>query len=252
MMTQLIEANVPLYIQCLRVPVEWRRAEKRLTVQKNGNLVGLPGLLSVPKPIPRELDSDLLQVRQVGGDVGFFDPWEKRDEFFAIKLGDVDRLLAFMHGVGVFDRLLLERPQRDTEHALVKAGDGLPYEVFFHPTINATDIWEHRRLLEGSLRRQGGTGSYAEFQVRLLRIKGNPRAVLTTTTFVDAIRLTLRIDQVLGAKVQKCARPDCGILFSVTGGHKRKYHDWYCGHIESVRRQRQKAKPTTNHRAKGR
>ena len=66
--------------------------------------------------------------------------------------------------------------------------------------------------------------------------------VITTLTFIDAMKLTLVVDAVSGAKVRKCARTDCRTLFTFTGGHKRKYCSWYCGHIESVRKSRKQAR----------
>jgi hypothetical protein len=40
---------------------------------------------------------------------------------------------------------------------------------------------------------------------------------------------------------KKCERKDCSNLFQVTG-RRTKYCDWYCGHIESVRRSRKLSK----------
>jgi hypothetical protein len=55
---------------------------------------------------------------------------------------------------------------------------------------------------------------------------------------LDAISLTVHYDHIRGAKFKSCARPDCGLPFTVESRHKRKYCTWYCGHIESVRKNR--------------
>ena len=39
-------------------------------------------------------------------------------------------------------------------------------------------------------------------------------------------------------KTKVCARPDCGKEFPVTSKHKRRYCTQYCGHLESIRRNR--------------
>jgi hypothetical protein len=246
MMTQLIPANIPMYIQCLRVPVEWRRSDKRAEVlSRYPATVKLSSLINARAAQP---ESDLLEARMTKIEAVSFDPWEKRNEFFRLQRGDTDALMEFLSTVGVFGRIPLM--DRATENSMAQFGDAQPYQVSYWPTISATEIWEYRRMLEGSLRTRSEIGGYADFHVRLVRIKGTPRTILTTTTFLDSLLLTLAHDRVLNAKVRKCARPDCGVTFSTTSGHEQKYCEWYCGHIESVRRQRRTAKRTAAKRTK--
>jgi hypothetical protein len=250
---KLIPANLPLYFECLCVPVEWRQVTKlnaaKLTTRQRKNLdktVPLSSPITGPARLrdPKELDEDLLKVRVLTNKLGFtlpptsFDPWEKRGEFFALKMDDSKGLLAFLNAVGVF-----QSDEGDT--ISVRVDKAMSSQVTYPEFVSAADIWDARRAVEVSLQKGLGSpeiGDYVDFQVRLTRHRGEPRGVLTTTTFMDALLLTLTVDRVLDAKVQKCARADCGVLFAVSGGHERKYCDRYCAHIESVRRDRERKK----------
>jgi hypothetical protein len=228
-MTQLLESNLPVYFQCLAVPVEWKRA---LLPYKN-----LASLMDPNFPEPQE--GDLLAVHLVHSrDPVAFDPWEKRNEFFRLPQGDTDALLAFLRRVGFF-----ERPRafidEDGIETIIRVKDDETHYVQYNHKTSEKRIWGLRRLLMGSLEKLSTwTGKHSDFQMRIVRSKGEARVIVTTTTFLEAIQLTLTVDRVMGAKVTKCGRPDCTVPFSTTGGHKRKYCSWYCGHIESVRRSR--------------
>lgn len=53
-----------------------------------------------------------------------------------------------------------------------------------------------------------------------------------------AIRLTIAADFLRGIAFKVCGRRDCATPYAVTTRHRRKYCSQYCGHLESVRRQR--------------
>ncbi|MBX3333931.1 MAG: hypothetical protein KF876_07390 [Nitrospira sp.] len=73
--------------------------------------------------------------------------------------------------------------------------------------------------------------------------RGNqPIGAIKVTTAEELLAATTHIDLIRGAKFKVCERPDCKTPFPILSGHARKYCDWYCGHIESVRRTRMKAK----------
>jgi hypothetical protein len=213
------------------MPVEWRRA----TISDH-RLTTLKALAD-----PDQQDGDLLLVRPVSGNTEAYDPWEKRSEFFRLPKGDTDALLAFLRTVGYFvnDRL---SEASDLTTAAAESTDGNVFFAKSDSKVSEKDIWGMRRLFENSVLMGGDAGEHSDFPVRIVTVKGQPRAVVTTTTFQDALALTLSIDAVLRAKRRKCARPDCGVPFTFTGGHSRKYCGWYCGHIESVRNSRKRAK----------
>jgi hypothetical protein len=68
-----------------------------------------------------------------------------------------------------------------------------------------------------------------------------PFFALHTDQCERAICMTVTIDLLHRVKFKICARRDCGLPFAVSSKHKRKYCTQYCGHLESVRRNR---KPT--------
>jgi len=250
---KLIPTSLPLYFQCLSVPVEWGQAKypqisgSRRT-PSTGRTAPLRNLLGKPDP-------DLLEVRlkhrELRADsLPSFDPWEKRNEFFRLKSDDLQALLKFLNRVGLFEKAGQPLTGEATNTALVPADRGIDYEIEYAEQIGATHIWRIRKLLKNSLKNRSEVGDYADFQVRILRVNGQPRVVLTTATFLEALLLTLTVDRVLAAKVQKCARPDCGILFAVSSGHERKYCERYCAHIESVRRDRERKKKAVQHKGR--
>ncbi len=193
---------------------------------------------------PNQQDCDLLLVSPAHGKIETYDPWEKRSEFFRLQIGDTDALLAFLPTVGYFASLShLSESSKLSIHE--RATDGLTYSAGYEPKVSEKHIWGLRRLFENSVRSGEHTGQHMDFPVRIITVKSNLRLVVTTTTFEDALALTLSIDAVRHAKRRKCARPDCGVPFTFTGGHSRKYCDWYCGHIESVRNSRKRAKKST-------
>lgn len=65
-----------------------------------------------------------------------------------------------------------------------------------------------------------------------------PYFTLLTDACQVAIRMATTIDLLRQLKFKTCARPDCGVPFLVKSDHKRDYCSQYCGHLESVRRNR--------------
>jgi hypothetical protein len=194
------------------------------------------------KPDPDLLEVQVSESGLVSGIPSSFDPWEKRNEFFRRDATDFPGLLRFLNSVGLFEKAGQSYKFETMSSILVPDTRGAHHRIEYPEQITAKHIWEMRRLLERALKDRSEIGEYADFEVRLVRIKGQPRVVLTTTTFLEALFLTLTVDRVQAAKVQKCARPDCGVTFAVSSRHERKYCDRYCAHIESVRRDRERKK----------
>jgi len=243
----LIPANVPLYFQCIAVPVVWERA--KFPVKEGYAKTSPVRVLSEMAGHALGGNNDLLEVRvSEQGELlarkpTFFDPWEKRNEFFRLERGDVNGLLQFLPTVGIFERAGHTDTSDFVQNAvLVPSERGLNRQIVFAEQITATHIWKTRRSLLDSLEHKTEIGDVADFNVRLVGVKKQPRAVVTTTTFLDAVLLSLATDRILDLKVQKCARPDCGISFTVKSGHEKKYCERYCAHIESVRRDRERKK----------
>jgi hypothetical protein len=234
--TGLIEANLPLYVQCLRMPAEWHRATNMDSPYNQ-----LAQLAQLASPEHNQQIGDLLVVCPASGEAQPYDPWEKRSEFFRLPEGDTESLLAFLRSVGYFQTRL--HLSKSSKRSIMKsAADGLPYFAEYESRVSENHLWGIRRLFENSVRSGEHSGKHMDFPLRIVTVKGNSRLIVTTTTFEDALALTLSIDAVRRAKRRKCARPDCAVPFTFTGGHRRKYCGWYCGHIESVRKSRKRAK----------
>jgi hypothetical protein len=231
--TGLIEANLPLYVQCIRMPAEWRRATHMDTPNKR--------LAELAFQDPHQQDGDLLQVSPSSGELETYDPFEKRSEFFRLAKGDTDALLTFLQSVGYFGASV-RLSDSSKQSTAGRAADGLLYFAEYEPKVSESHIWAIRTLFENSVRTGKHSGQHTDFPLRIVTVEGRPRLVVTTTTFEDALALTLSLDAVRRAKRRKCARPDCEVPFTFTGDYSRKYCGWYCGHIESVRKSRKRAK----------
>jgi len=224
-MTHLIPANLALFYRCLSLPADWRERKGVLTVQQ-----------------PQR---SLIERQRKPVNATEFDPWEKRDEFFTLKQNDTPALVTFLGTVGFFERpaFPIKNHSALVGHAAGRIPDAdFPYEVYYTSRMLTNYVWGLRTLLMDCLTQNERMEGQAEFEVRIERLDGSPRVVFTTLTFIDAMLLTLTVDQAKRAKVRKCARPDCGIPFTQTTGYEKKFHCWDCGHIESVRRQRRRAR----------
>lgn len=65
-----------------------------------------------------------------------------------------------------------------------------------------------------------------------------PYFTLKTDKCESAIRMTVTIDLLRRVRFKICARRDCGLPFAISSKHKRRFCSQYCGHLESVRRNR--------------
>lgn len=205
--------NVPLYFQCLKVDAEWRLSGHSLSATNVGR-----------------------------GYATLYDPWEKRNEFFALRQGDSKGLLNFIGTVGLFDAAL-GKPTRLVKHALVRfpVADEVPLDVLYVSELPMSIVWGMRDVLT-SMMKEKSQFPNTYFQARLERLDGRPRTVFTTVTFVEAITLSLAIDVVRGAKFKKCKRPDCPVIFAHVGNREKKYHCQYCAHVDNQRDRRAEAR----------
>ena len=121
----------------------------------------------------------------------------------------------------------------------------------YHPLQSAKHIWDVRDAFVRWFESDQEFGELSDFQARILRENKEPRVVITTTTVMDAVLLSMVVDHVKKARVQKCARQDCGIVFTSDTRHTKKYCCRYCAHIESVRRDRQRKKQLPASKGKG-
>ncbi len=64
---------------------------------------------------------------------------------------------------------------------------------------------------------------------------------------LDILYATITLDHIRNIKHRFCCRPDCRMPFPVQSQHKRQFCSQYCGHLESLRKQRRKAKQEKKH-----
>jgi len=240
-MTHLVPINLPLRLQMLRIPVKWK-----WTIATYSH--GTTECWFFPK----------IDNRQP---VTAYDAWEMRNRFLRLRRDDYEGICEFLNAVGLFSDLFAESPIGIENLSAAKIEHSELFEPFRHRQgrswthhfqadggdyaaetpmpLKAITIHELRIFANGWMAAEHGeTGYRLDFNIRFP--SDSSSGLITTTNFSDALALSIRTDQLLGAKMQKCKRPDCGILFSSIGPRKRKYCTWYCGHIESVRRQRRK------------
>lgn len=230
--SELVPIDLPVRLQCIRVPVEWRSETK--TLRDDASMTWF-----LPKG------------NQSG--VSTYDPWEMRKRFFRIKDGDTDAAIELLDAVGLFDKadaasagLLATMPGVQIEPLLenslqIDADDGMHLvSGAVLPTL-ADAFWILRRdLLRQMTKRAQGFDDW-DYTVRLVNLP-RPSIVITTTAFADAMVASVRIDELRGARFIKCKRKDCGVVFAAVGPRKRKFCEWGCGHLESVRNARARAR----------
>jgi hypothetical protein len=187
------------------------------------------------------------------GQADTYDPWEERGRFFRIREDDDEALINFLQSVGLFKAPELPGGPNEKNIYLVTDPGGMDHTARYTPEMTISAVWSFRRLIENSLRDLGKhTGQYTDFNARMILVKGQPKVLITTCTFFDSLLLTLAVDKVEKAKVRKCARPDCETLFSTATAHGKKFCCWNCGHLESVRASRKRAKKNATANRKGR
>lgn len=219
-----LSLNMPAYYECLAAPFEWVKP-----------LRNKQAFETVPLASARANDILEAEICKTGK-ANTFDPWEKRTEFLRLQVGDTQSLLAFLNTVGSWDGRA--RTIWDDSSAQSPLNDG----VFARESVSESTVWEVRQSIDDALRSLNkAPGGHLEFPCRLVTEKDGPKVLVATTSFLKAVQLTLSVDRASGAKVRRCDRPDCATRYSNSGGRERRYCCWYCGHIESVRRQRRKS-----------
>jgi len=172
--------------------------------------------------------------------VNNYDAWEKRNEFFRLTEGDNESLLNFLNSVGVWNRPGPEDDGSCEDDPYEFTQEGCRFVVEEQPWRYSEDFWhmrEHARLALSSKARLDVLGQF-ELPTRLVLKRTGSYFLICTVAFLDALFATIVLDHAEGAKVMRCARPDCGIVFTANNQHKRKYCTWDCAHLVAVRKSR--------------
>jgi hypothetical protein len=159
------------------------------------------------------------------------DPWQMRDEFLRLKRDD-EALLDFVNKWGEWD----------SEVLFPIGGQTIARKIdHYCPRFILPDrVWKMQDFYRSALRTPA-----EEWLTRFAMLGGLkkrstfPYLAANSASCRTAIETTITIDLLKKVRFRACARPDCDNVFSLDSRHKRKYCQQYCGHLESVRKQRQ-------------
>jgi hypothetical protein len=215
MMSRIIPVNLPIRFQSLRVPAQW-------------------------EIMPDDGEDPTFKARFTQSPVSNYDAWEKRNEFFRLKEGDNENLLNFLNSIGVWDRPEPEDDPNGEDDPYVFTQEGGRFVVQEQPWRYADDFWHMREHARIALSSKAELDVLEQFELptRLVRKRTGSYFLICTVAFLDSMFATIVLDHAEGAKVLRCARPDCGIVFAANNRHKRKYCSWDCAHLVAVRKSR--------------
>jgi hypothetical protein len=144
------------------------------------------------------------------------DPWKMRWEFLKTK-GEPEQLVAFLNKWGQWNIYDVERLE-----------DICGYYNSFRAS-----------LVPGNSRSSVAAPSFPGITCVT---ETYPYFWIKTNLCAQALHATRMFDFVRGVKFRTCQRLDCATPFAVQSEHRRNYCCQYCGHLESVRRNRQRRK----------
>jgi hypothetical protein len=165
--------------------------------------------------------------------------WDIREEFFKLPRGKT-AYLDFLNKVGLFFGLGVSRP------------------FAVAPPLANDKIWNFRDEMRSALKQpkkfiaEYAQGPWSRTQSTTFELDGKvPFLKIETTCFYDLLITTICADLVQGFRFHECQREDCRMPFAAETAHKRKFCSQYCGHLVSMRKQRNAAKNTSRKNRRG-
>lgn len=235
-MSHTLPFNIPIRLQCFRVPALWRSDKgpdggNRYYCEVSGSL--LHGAFEEEKT---------LTVKR-------FDPWRARLQFLDVDLSDPVLLLQFLNEIGLYAAAPL-RVTDDTKVLTIDAEDGR--HVISHDPAH---VWtEEGFRYDQDFCRDWPCHlvepSEASFEARIAPTNRAPALYITTTNFYDAYQAAFAIDQIRRARCSKCKKPSCGKTFPFVGGRKRMYCSPECGHYMAVVKLRERQNAASKKRTR--
>jgi hypothetical protein len=180
------------------------------------------------------------------------DGWACREQFFKLPQTK-DAYVAFLNKVGLWFPPAVSRetamaPNCDESHTY-------PAKDVLARLFMVGNVWAFRGALKQSLAfpdefieayAHSEKGKTSKSFLSKFELDGSvPVAVIETTCFQELLIATVCADIIRGFKFQFCRRKDCRIPFAAETAHRRKFCSQYCGHLESVRKQRRNKKKKT-------
>jgi hypothetical protein len=242
--------DTPIHCQFLAASVQWER-------------ISLPHLKNDDEPWFRPRLTPKMKARAI-------DPWQARAEFLRLPLPfehprsdtAAEALLDFLNRVGLWHQLphweTAHIPRKDYQEGILDTGQFVygeerrPLDFFRDLQSILGDLMINKAELKKYILKDRPKNLDEAEQVAMRDDRFSltfdwgekvPKPTITTVCFWSAVLLSLQIDHVRGCSFRTCARADCGIPYPVTNLHKRKYCSQYCGHLESLRRQRRTINP---------
>jgi hypothetical protein len=227
--------QLPIAFKFMRVPIHW---ELQATVG-GGRLVG----------------------KRQGRPAQEIDGWESRREFLSLPEDD-EALCKFANKVGLWDANPAYEGGPTQKYIVVphEREISLP-KTIYEWTARA---WGLRKAILNDLESKRfialyaspgsnrGSGLVPELPFRFKLNAKAAMGLVTTVSFWEMLLTTIYIDIARGFRFARCQRQDCNgeRVFSVETEHKRKYCSQYCGHLESMRRQRRLTKKSRGGKTK--
>lgn len=151
------------------------------------------------------------------------DPWRCRHEFLSLKRS-TDKLLRFLNEHGAWSEDLSPRWGRGLRG---RWGSKVAFEA---------QLWAEQDYIRESLER-GASEWFKGSTLKFTAHSEYPHYRHEDGNCRDAIKTSITIDFLRGARFKLCARKDCGNRFEADRKGKR-YCQQYCAHLVSVRRGR--------------
>lgn len=243
---------ISIEVRCLRIPAKWVMREDRLREELN--------LVPV---FDRDAEGHVQgKIEKIA------EPWELRDKFFRMKHEET-AAIEFLNEVGVWSAVKDKRVPEWARAAGLELSGAFGYQFFFGwaQPITFEQLWRHQEhwrtllLNPKNLRKEFGPAppeDAAPFEKVDFAMKADfqnslsihmewqrkrpdskeeiPSGVVQPITFRELLNATTHVDLLSRARFYVCQRPDCAIPFT---GRKRKFCEWYCGHITDVRKRRE-------------
>lgn len=229
--------DIPIRLRFLKIPTRWELRTVQGDSHHEACLYAFPTCLS-------DDSLDAFKVTEL-------DAWMCRDEFFAIPENDNNALIGFLEKVGMWfrdDELSSHWAKEITQH--LRAGNPTPLVV--------SALWKFQKSLRRALinknafketyaptlgRPQTGlqllqeSRASVEFPLRL-ELTNVATGAITLTDAYHMLLSTVFFDVARGIRFKVCQRKDCGKPFPLETKHDKKFCEWYCAHITTVRKNR--------------
>ncbi|MBA3913440.1 MAG: hypothetical protein H0X25_06220 [Acidobacteriales bacterium] len=143
------------------------------------------------------------------------DAWEMRGDFLRLEC-QYESTIAFLRKWGEWDRGYVQLDEIRNLQKRIRVALTSPAESWFEDSLSVPGLSFPQK-----------------------RIPHYPFFTIRTTSCKAALCITVTSDLLRGVKFGLCARPDCPQpVFARESNHDRVFCSQYCGHLESVRRNR--------------